>query len=687
MNHPRAVFFRLPVFLLLLHLAAYGLLIPWLGFYWDDWPSIWFLNSLGPQGFGRVFAEDRPLLGLLFTATTSVFGSSTIAWQVFGLLARAASGLAFWWLLRQVFPRQERLADFAAVLFAVYPGFKQQYISVTYSHVFLVQTLFFLSLGWMVQSVRRAAASGRLFTFPHLALSLLSAAGSMFTVEYFFGLELLRPLLLWLALEEPQGSHPRSRLRRTALAWAPYAVLLVVFLLWRVVWSATPRGDVTLIQNLIRSPASTLYDLLFRNVLPDVFEASLLAWAQTLDFVRLQNFGLSATAAYAGLVLLASGLAAWWLFTQRRLALKSSADGRTLQAERPAVFLLLGVFALLCGGWPFWATNLPVELRFPWDRFTLAMMPGASLLGAGLLGLLGWRARLQLLLLAALTGLAVGAHFENANLYRREWSAQERLFWQLSWRAPAIQPGTVLIASELPFIHFSDNSLTAPLNWIYAPGTIQDELPYLFYAVESRLGGGLQGLAEALEIQAPYRAVTFHGSTSQAVVLYYLPPGCVKILDPQTDARLPQKPNFIAEAYTLSNPGLIDAAAPQPKLPAGIFGTAPEPDWCYYFEKADLARYEKDWQQAAELGTLALAQAVRLYPVNAPELLPYIEAFAHTGEWQKARQLSEQALALTSRMDRSLCAAWQRIRTEAPGTPGSQPAFEWARSQLNCSLP
>ena len=46
---------------------------------------------------------------------------------------------------------------------------------------------------------------------------------------------------------------------------------------------------------------------------------------------------------------------------------------------------LIGIFTLLVAGWPFWITELPVDLAFPYDRFTLAFMLGACLLVVGLL--------------------------------------------------------------------------------------------------------------------------------------------------------------------------------------------------------------------------------------------------------------------------------------------------------------
>ncbi len=675
MKSPPAVFFRFPLFLLLLNVAAFGLLLPWLGFYWDDWPSIWFLHFLGPDGFVRVFAVDRPLLGWLFRLTTSILGESTTAWQMFGFITRWAASLAFWGLLRQAFPQRLRFADWAAVLFAVYPGFRQQYIAVTYSHVFVIQAVFFLSFTWMLRAVRGMASGRGLAHWLEYALALLSSAFAMFTVEYFFGLELLRPVLLWMAQDK---EPPRKKLARTLLAWLPFAALMGFFLLWRVVWSDTPRGDVTLIDSLRQAPVAALSGLLRTDILPDVFESSVLAWAQTLDFLRLQNNSLSATLAIVLVGFAAVLLSALWLRVYLRRVAAESASGAPLD------LILLGLLALFAGGWPFWATNLPIELRFPWDRFTLAMMPGASLLFAGLLLLLR-RAHWQGLALSAMVGLAIGAHFETANLFRREWNQQVAFFWQLTWRAPGIQPGSALIASELPFTYFSDNSLTAPLNWIYSPQELSDPMPYVLSALESRLGGRIEALQPDLPIEQPYRAVSFSGSTSQAILLYYTPPGCVKLLHPVKDARLPQKPRYLSEAMRLSRPELVIAQPPQAaQLPVEIFGRQPQADWCYYFEKADLAAQQELWEQIIPLSEQAFELGARLYEVNAPELLPYIEAFARTGDWPRAVQLSLQAYQLTGRMDRILCSTWERILAETPESTPRQLAVGELAEFLSC---
>ena len=75
--------------LLLLCLLSYGVLVPRLGFYWDDWPGIWVSHSLGSSGLREYAATDRPFTGWLHTLTTSLLGERPFHWQVVALLTRS----------------------------------------------------------------------------------------------------------------------------------------------------------------------------------------------------------------------------------------------------------------------------------------------------------------------------------------------------------------------------------------------------------------------------------------------------------------------------------------------------------------------------------------------------------------------------------------------------------------------
>ncbi|MBL8063163.1 MAG: hypothetical protein JNK32_09110, partial [Anaerolineales bacterium] len=137
--------FIVPALLFLLILLAYGLLIPQMGFYWDDLPFAWFLRFFGPLEFIEGFRPFRPLLGYIFSATTAIFGGNPLTWQILGLIIRLLLGLEVWSLLRRVFPTRERSVLWVTLLFTVYPAYGQQWVALTHINQELIPLLFLLS--------------------------------------------------------------------------------------------------------------------------------------------------------------------------------------------------------------------------------------------------------------------------------------------------------------------------------------------------------------------------------------------------------------------------------------------------------------------------------------------------------------------------------------------------------------
>ncbi len=673
-NRPSFRSFTIPLVLLALCVISYGVLVPWLGWYWDDWPSIWFLRILGASGFTNVFTIDRPTLGYLFWLTTAVLGKSLLAWQIFGFISRWLSCVAFWWFLKQLWPDKPEPVTWASILFTVYPGFYQQYIPITYSHMYLVLALVLFSLGILMKGLKTPEKFWLFYI-----LSFLSAAYSTFTLEYFFGFELLRPIVVWITIKD-DFEKASLRLKKIALVCLPYWGMIATFLYWRLFVHPTPRGNVWFLTDSLPDILNEIKVLGF-TILQDIYQSSVLTWAQTFNLNKLYKFGLLPSVAYGLLIIVVATSTIIFLLNYHQKIKNETTISRRFYEG----LVILGIVSLFTAGWPFWMTRLPIELYFPWDRFTLAFMAGVSLLFTGIIGLLPVRPAVKICMLGIMVGAAVGTHFRTANDYRREWNSEKDFFWQLAWRAPQIKPGTALITSELPFEFSSDNSLTAPINMMYAPENQSTSMSYLFVSIEARVDTFLTSLNKDIEIKQLYRPFTFTGSTSQAIVLYYSPPGCIKFLDPAVDERLPQKPKFLAEAMHLSNLSLIN---PNPSTPVemdtSIFGQEPEHNWCYYFEKADLARQMGDWKTTAGLGEQAFTLNTRLYEINAPEYLPYIEANAHLGNWEKAIKLSKDAYTLSFRMDRILCDTWQRIAVETPSTPDQNMAIQQMKTEYKC---
>ncbi|MGE5641554.1 MAG: hypothetical protein ACM3Y8_00960, partial [Byssovorax cruenta] len=124
----------IPWVFVLIAILAYGLLTPWMGFYWDDWVFVWLLHHNGPVELARSFLPYDPLVSPFFLITSSVIGTSAFGWQVFGLVVRILVSLAALWTFNQIWPQHARRNIWAAFLFLVYPGYAQQWVAFTHAN-------------------------------------------------------------------------------------------------------------------------------------------------------------------------------------------------------------------------------------------------------------------------------------------------------------------------------------------------------------------------------------------------------------------------------------------------------------------------------------------------------------------------------------------------------------------------
>jgi hypothetical protein len=672
-----------PIFLLVLSLAAFGLLITYLGFYWDDWPAAWYYHLFGSRGFLDVFSIDRPFLGWLYQLTTPLMGSSPLRWQVFAVLTRWLCASVFWFAIWSIWPKRGWAAAATALLFLVYPGFSQQPIAITYSHAWLLMAAFFGSLIAMIWAVRKPR-----WFWPLSILGWLLAAVTHFTVEYFFGLELIRPAVLWIVLAD-QIPESRQRIKRVFVNWLPYLLILAVFLYWRVFLTETPRGQVTLFSALAGNPLGALLSLL-ETIFLDITETSLNAWGQITQFRNW--FGASEISGLAPIVLVLAagavcGIFLWFL----QPGSLTAGEAEEQPADNPAKpwgwqAAGLGLLALLLGGIPFWVTDLPIELRFPWDRFTLAMMFGASLLTSGVIFLVTGSRKAQVILISVMVAMAAGLHYLNTDAYQRRWAVQKDFFWQLTWRAPQITPGTLLLTDSWPFDRYTDNSLAAPLNWTYDPDSRSADMQYMIYDISTRLGLTLPSLEAGQVVREDYRATAFEGTTDQAIVFFFDPPACLRIINPETDQNYNRYPNTLYEAMSLARLDLIETDPEKPATPpVSIFGAEPFHDWCYYYEQADRAVQVQDYEYASTLGDEAFEKG--MFPRNPYEYFPFIEANANTGRWNKATNMTQNTLTMAHTTRVALCVLWQEIARTAPDSAEKNTSVQGAIELLGCSQP
>ena len=643
----------------LVTLLAYGLLLPLTGFYWDDWPFAWLARFAGPAEFIPAFRGFRPFLGPIFFLTTSLIPPSPLLWQIFALLIRWLTGLAAWFALRSVWPAQVRQVLIASLLFLVFPGYSQHWVALTHLNQEWIPLLFYLlSFGFTARALR--SHSPRLST----ALALIFLLPGLFPTEYFIGLEPLRFLFIWTIVSERDQGF-RLRLTRSLQRWWPYLLIWLVDAAWLAYYyrsGAYISYDVTAVRTV---PSLAQAFAVFADAL---WKAGVYVWVQVL--VLCARLLTAPTSLLTLALILITFLVA--LFLLLKLS-PPSHPARTFALSA----ILIGLVGILLGRLPSFAAGLPLTLQSSYDRFMISMMLGAGLLVVGLVDLLDRLPRLKSVLFALLLALGVGQQFFNANIFRRDWSRQQEIYWQMAWRMPALKPATALVTQQMPLDYETDFSMTAALNWMYAPQPHPDSLPYALVYSEKRLGGVvLPALQPGTVMHFPFRTVEFTGNTSQIVAIYVPPNGCLRVLDPalgdsQTYSKFPAS---LTAPIALSDPSRILVDAPALRLPASPFGKEPAHSWCYFYERAELARQSRDWQVIVALASQASEAGYS--PDDDFEWLPFIEAYARTGDLDSAQRLTRRLWDADAKLHRGLCVLWARLQQD------SSPALQSAASAL-----
>ena len=306
-----------PLLLLVLSLLIYGLFIPFLGFYWDDFPYLWFRHISGVSGVMRAIALDRPLLAAFYALPMSVMGESPWAWQLAAILGRWLFTWSAYSFLKALWPQKKMDLKWITLLVLVFPGFKQQWISVIYTHVFVVMALYFVSLTLFVKEIR---AGGK--PSVRMAGAILLSVVCMTAVEYVAGLELLRPFIIFMLLAQAAQTSFSEKFKRTLKLWLPYLLVFVLFLIYRVFIASSVLYKVQQMDGLTSSPLATLWDMVAQQF-KNLYASTVPVWAQI--FQPFSTFNM-ATACFP------SSIWFCWLFSY-------SAPG-SLRAGRSKTWML-----------------------------------------------------------------------------------------------------------------------------------------------------------------------------------------------------------------------------------------------------------------------------------------------------------------------------------------------------------
>lgn len=627
-------YINLFIILSVLGIIGYGIISIWCGFYYDDWPFAWIAHRLGPTEFIEAFKPYRPFLGPIFLITTSVLNEVPLLWHFFNLIIRILLSISTYWSLKKIWPDHQRSIFWISIFFLVNPGFNQQWVSMTHSNqAFIPHLAQIISFGLMIFIIKKPKSH----FFLKLSALIFTFIG-IFSTEYFLSLELLRPLLIWMVLEK---NHPERKTRfiRLLKEYAPYLLILISNIVWLYYYqssSAYSSYRISVLSQILNNPFEFFLST-FIDFLGSFSLAGFKIWANLFNL--LMNFENSISSLIGVLVFfvtflflylfLIRGKRSFWIHTDKDIT--QEGDHWPLQA------MLLGGFGMLLGRLPSWSIGLPLSTSFPNDRLMMPLLFPSSIFIIGLIEYLIIQNYRKTILLMLICSLSVSHHFLIGNTYRRDWDMQNDFLQQLSWRAPGLDKGTLLLTHELPMQYVTDNSMSAAINWLYEPNNISKEISYMLAYTKARPGSALLPKIEpGTPVSYPYRTMRFKSNLDQSLVFYFPTNGCLRILDSVYTNKefFPDAPYQLTDAIFISNLSVINPYEKSDLSRPFLVNLGQDNNWCYYFQKADLARQQQKWDEIVDLYEVAKSRGLRAE--NPNEYLVYIEALMHLGRFDQA---------------------------------------------------
>lgn len=604
---------------------TYGVLIPQLGFYRDDWYMLLIGRGRGSEGLIAIFQTDRPFVGYLYAVYFRLFGMNPLGWHLTALLFRAFGAVSFLWLLRMLFPRHWTYSVWAAALYAVYPGFLQQPIAATYLHLILAVSVSIFSLALTVYAFSVEDRRRRAFSI--LIASLLTVF-YLFIFETMIGVEAARLCIVVYLLARSKSFDWKTAARKTVLWMLPFFLAAGGFLVWRVFFFKAERHSTDLDALLAQYSVSPLRSALTILVETgkDFIEMVFLSWS--VPFYQFVSRGNIADLA-ASVGLAAAVLGGVYLYLRRY-----GKDDETAP-DFPVAGVWLGALISLLTLFPLNLAGRNILFSSHWDRYTIhAALGGIFIVASLIYTVLRPRARRPLLF--TLLAIGVITQYHSAADYRNFWKQQREAWWQIAWRAPNFEDHTLLfLRLKHGYGFFEDYEIYGPANLIY---TTDEKIRIAADLINAR---SIPLLIRQEVKGKRIRGIFFRRDYRNALIFTY--PTAASCLH-AVDGRQVEAPDFAQEdVLYISEYSKIDRIAifaDPVSPPQELFGPPPPQDWCYYYQKISLARQQGDWQEAARLA--AEAERLGFKPRDPSEWIPVFEAYANTGQFDFANQIAQQ---------------------------------------------
>src|ERR1700752_1037705 len=267
-------------------------------------------------------------------------------------------------------------------------------------------------------------------------------------------------------------------------------------------------------------------------------------------------------------------------------------------------------------------------------------------------------------ILIALVGISVSTQVLNADFWEQYWRIQREMWWQMTWRAPDIQTDTLVMA----YVSEGYNpkqyyEIWGPINLIYNPNPAK--------APEIQ--------AEVLNTDTSYsilkkdvlnnrvRDIKLHRDFNNLLLLS-IPSSisCMHVIDGMLPVYSASESLLVQKVGAYSHIDRIITSGPSPVPPFSIFGAEPAHGWCYYYQKASLARQSGNWEEISKLYDQVVE--LNLETDDKSEVIPFFEGLVNQGRYEDARSLYRAQIKGQNEMRFPLC-------TFLSSDPGYPPEF------------
>jgi hypothetical protein len=600
-----------------------------LSYYRDDWYYMYDGLVGGGGIFVEMFRHLRPARGFLFELLFDTFGANPKPYLSLLYVWRLMGGLGALWLFRILWPRAQGATFFMALLYVLYPGFLWWVQGFEYQPMVLSATLQVFSIVFTLKAVQ--STSGRIWLLWILP-ALITGWSALAFVEYAIGMEVFRWLCVYLLINRDLQSW------RKALALMSHAasVTLLVpfgFLFWHqfIFENRRKAADLTLqLGTLGSAPGTVLW--WFIHFLQSLLNVLIFVWVSPFN----QNF----FALRLREILFAFGLMiavlAIILVVHRSIGdVKDEYPAsRTWQFE--AIFIgLLGVGA---GVIPIIIANRVVTF----ERFSHYALPASLAAVAFVVGLIYFfEPRIRMVAVASLICISVLTHSALALQAQAEEKLIQEFWHQAVWRIPDLKAGTVLVVNYAGIDYQEGNDLVwGPANFIYYPET-QKQIPVTIPIAAARMEPDtLRHILEGAQLSQNYIVVNDIQYDFDSLLVMTMPTqnSCLHVMDENWAELSVADSALIALAAPRSNIENVLADMDPHLPPSLVFGLEPLYEWCHYYQKAQLARQLRNWDEIRKIGNEV--DKLGLHPNDQIEWMPFLQAAAFSGDQKLVKQIS-----------------------------------------------